>query len=72
MFSTCLFSVSYNQEKGKLDLIIQSIALVRKEGSLRPRNQIWVCWTLGKVSRGTDFSKPVNFNGSARLPLMLS
>lgn len=72
MFSICLFSISYNQEKGKLDLLIQSTALVRREGGLRPRNWIWVCWTLGKVSRGTDFSKPLNFHGSARLPLILS
>ena len=39
MLGTCLFSSSYNQEKGRLDLIVQVKALEGKEGSPEHRNQ---------------------------------
>ena len=75
MLATCLFSSSDNEEKGRLDLIIQFKTLEGKEGSPRHRNQsvgLLDFWQSkqGKRLFSKTLSRPVNVNGSVRLPPM--
>uniref|UniRef100_A0A8C3URS7 Ubiquitin carboxyl-terminal hydrolase n=1 Tax=Catharus ustulatus TaxID=91951 RepID=A0A8C3URS7_CATUS len=56
-------TVSYNQ--GKLDLIIQSRALLRKEGTLRPRNQSWALMGSGQSEQGNRVFHSIIAQGMA-------